>query len=152
MKKVKMIMILILISFFVFSCFQEEDSDFPYDVTVFLSQDSVSSEENVIIFIRTNTFFANCNYGITYDSSINSREISIEFTGIYIPEIVLPAFGPASAFIGLQLADRTGTYNIRFENQGIENTAELVFDDEMCILEAVNTTNVTILKDTLYLK
>ncbi|RKY56480.1 MAG: hypothetical protein DRP93_01275 [Candidatus Neomarinimicrobiota bacterium] len=152
MKKVKMIMILILISLLVFSCFQEEDSDFPYDVTAFFSQDSVSAEENIIIFIRTDNSFSNCNYGIIYDSSVNNREISIEFTGIYIPEIVLPACGPASAYVGLQLTDRTGTYNIRFENQGIENTAELVFNDEMCILETVNTTNVTVLKDTLYLK
>ncbi|MEA2076892.1 MAG: hypothetical protein U9O95_02625 [Candidatus Marinimicrobia bacterium] len=152
MKKAKMIMILILISFFVFSCFNDEDSDFPYDVTAFLSQDSVSAEENIIIFVRTDTFFSNCNYGIIYDSSVNNRDISIEFTGIYIPEIVLPACGPASAYIGLQLANRTGTYNIGFENQGIENTAELIFDDEMCILETVNTTNITVLRDTLYLK
>ncbi|GEM_PF-1292465 len=152
MKKVKMIMILILISFFVFCCFQEEDSDFPYDVTAFFSQDSVSSEENIIIFVRTDNSFSNCNYGIIYDSSVNNREISIEFNDIFIPDIVLPACGPASAYIDLQLASHTGTYNIKFENQGIENTAELVFDDGICILEAVNTTNVTVLKDTLYLK
>ncbi len=152
MKKTIGIIILILSSLFVVSCFDNEESDFPYDVTAFFTQDSISSEENIIIFVRTDTFFANCNYGIIYDLSINNREISIEFNDIFIPEIVLPAFGPASAYIQLQLSSRTGTYNITFENQGIENTAELVFNDEMCILEAVNTTNVTVLKDTLYLK
>ena len=152
MKKIILYFLLICSGIIFSSCFQEEDSDFPYDVTAFFSQDSVSSEENIIIFVRTDTFFANCNYGIVYDSSVNNREISIEFNDIFIPEIVLPACGPASAYIGLQLASRTGTYNITFENQGIENTAEIVFDDEMCVLEAVNTTNVTVLKDTLYLK
>lgn len=162
MKKNKMIMILTLISFFVFSCFEVENeyefesNDFAYDVSVWFMWDDFQPEgkDTISLYVETDEEIGNSNLRILSQVEIDGNEIRIEFTGIYSPPIVHCDEAPASANIELALNGKDNLYKIVFFSGDSISTASLRYYKLLgkYVLKPIKETNVTINECILYVE
>ncbi len=152
MKKLIQIILLILVSLMVFSCFDFDKNDFEYDVTVSFPPifDSRCIKENIPIYAETDTLFSIFNNEIKYKVVVKDSSIIVEFLEIYLPyNYALDAFGPATSCIELMLDGEYDTYDVTIYSGDMINKAMITYADSMYIITSVSEQNVTFLVDTL---
>lgn len=85
------------------------------------------SEPIIVLQMETEKIYPNCNYSIVSAYGMSNNMINIEILGIEIPDIVLPAFGPATARIVLPTS--VGDYLLHFSYRDDEGIYDLKVTD-----------------------
>ena len=78
---------------------------------------------------ETKEIFRCCNWPIRNTASVSDDDIDIRFEDIFIPDICLTAFGPATAQIDLGSLSE-GTYNLNLSAPGSHNGGKLIVNDD----------------------
>ena len=96
--------------------------------------DSIS-EPSIMLSMATEEIYGCCNYSIISKITVQSNKISIDFLGIYVPEICLTAFGPAGSTSFLDISN--GEYPLYFSSyrSGTDRYILTVTDSSIKITE-----------------
>ena len=92
----------------------------------YTNYDSIS-EPSIMLLMVTEKTYPCCNWSIISDIAVQSNKISIDFLGIYVPEICLTAFGPAQSTSFLDISE--GEYSLYFSYRGITDRYFLTVTD-----------------------
>jgi hypothetical protein len=90
------------------------------------NHDSIS-EPSIMLSMVTEKIYPCCNWSIISDLTVQNNKISINFSGIYIPEICLTTSGPAQSTSFLNISE--GEYSLYFSYRDITDRYVLTVTD-----------------------
>ena len=100
------------------------------------NHDSIS-EPSIMLSMATEKIYPCCNWSIISKIAVQSNKISIDFLGIYVPEICLTALGPATFTSFLDISN--GEYSLYFSSMsGTDRYILTVTDSSIKITEDVS--------------
>lgn len=85
------------------------------------------SEPSIMLSMVTEKIYPCCNWSIISEITVQSYKISIDFFGIYVPEICLTALGPAQSTSFLDISE--GEYSLYFSYGGVTDRYVLTVTD-----------------------
>ncbi len=85
------------------------------------------SEPSIMLSMVTEKIYPCCNWSIICDVIVDGNIVSVDFLGIYIPEICLTALGPAHYTSFLDIPE--GEYSLYFTYKGVVDAYVLTVTD-----------------------
>ena len=91
----------------------------------------------IMLTSETEFIYPYCNYRIVTDIVRDDMITTVNYSGLYFPEILLPAFGPASSYVDLPL--NNGHHIIKFSAYGMMDSYQFDITEESIIVQPLHT-------------
>ena len=108
---------------------------------------SQPSVPEIKLYSETEKEYVNCNYNIITEITHDDTRAIVNYSGIDIPDIALPALGPASSYVNLPF--ETGQYLMKFNAYGRYDSYRVNITDDSITLQPLQT-NFTACNNPLF--
>lgn len=154
MKKLITLCLLILVSLITVSCFENENNEFPYSVTVRFFNDSIpeQAKDSIALWVTTVEEFSTTSYKIENRVEEKNNKINIDLVRLYFEGMAMNCeVGSVRELIYVTLDGDYESYYLNINSGGKSSKAKIIDLDSLIVLKPLIETNATFESDTLYI-